>query len=93
LEQALAYDWPGNVRQMENVIDRAALLAGADGRITDLRLAAPAEAARRLTVTREEFLAAWARVGGSIDDCAQALGVTRRTIFRLKARHLDGAAV
>lgn len=34
VEEILAtYDWPGNVREMENVIDRALILAE-DGRIT-----------------------------------------------------------
>ena len=32
-ELLVAYEWPGNVREMENVIDRALILAD-DGRIT-----------------------------------------------------------
>jgi two-component system response regulator AtoC len=32
-EMLMAYDWPGNVREMENVVDRALILAD-DGHIT-----------------------------------------------------------
>ena len=36
-EILVAYDWPGNVREMENVVDRALILAD-EGRITTAEL-------------------------------------------------------
>jgi two-component system C4-dicarboxylate transport response regulator DctD len=89
-ERISAYPWPGNVRELEHVLDRAALLAEEDGVIDELRLGAVEEGEpRRLTVGRSEFLAAWASHQGAISDVAATLGVTRRTIFRLKNKYLD----
>ncbi len=90
LDRLCAYSWPGNVRELEHVLDRAALLAGDGGVIQDVRLATRAEAEpRRLTVGRQEFLNAWAQSGESPVEAARLLGVSRRTVFRLKSRFLD----
>ncbi len=44
IAQLQAYDWPGNIRELENVIERAVILAR-DGRLVfDLPAAAPADA-------------------------------------------------
>ena len=91
LEQLCAYSWSGNVRELEHVLDRAALLAGDDGVIQSLRLGqGDAEAPRRLTVGRQEFLNAWTQHKGVASAVAAALGVTKRSVFRLKNKHLDG---
>jgi transcriptional regulator of acetoin/glycerol metabolism len=79
------------VRELEHVLDRAALLAGESGVIDDVRLVtAEAAGPRRLTVGQPEFLTAWTQSGGSASEAARLLGVTKRTIFRLKNKHLDG---
>jgi DNA-binding NtrC family response regulator len=33
MDALCAYDWPGNIRQLQNEVERAALLAGGEGRI------------------------------------------------------------
>ena len=87
-----AYDWPGNVREMENVIRRAVIMA--DGpRITpeDLGLNAPAEAAQRPLGLREArdaaeqeaVIKAMARCNGNIAHAADLLGITRPTLYNL----------
>ena len=87
-----AYDWPGNVREMENVLRRAVIMA--DGpRITpeDLGLDVPAEAAEgslRLREARdaaehEAVIKAMARCNGNIAHAADLLGVTRPTLYNL----------
>lgn len=56
-EALLAYDWPGNVREMENVVDRALILAD-DGHVTCADL--PPQITRRarmLTPAEPEMLA------------------------------------
>lgn len=89
LDQLCAHDWPGNVRELENVLDRAALLANETGVISEIRLSTTDPAPRRLSVGREEFLSAWTRSEGEVTEAARILGVTRRSIFRLKNKYLD----
>ena len=84
------WPWPGNIRELRNVVERAVLLAG-DGVITpDLfamgKSAAPA--AVGLGGLREEREAAEKRVvlealettGGNQTKAAQLLGISRRTL-------------
>ncbi len=99
LEQLLAHPWPGNVRELENTLDRAALTAR-DGVIESVRLwsrpsVAPAPVPtlapmparkRRDRVSEEEFDAAWAAHDGHAPSVAEALGITERSVFRLKKR-------
>jgi two-component system NtrC family response regulator len=97
--QALAmiesYAWPGNVREMENCIKRAVIMA--DGpQITqeDLGLsAAPvAEEPINLRHVRDEaghkaVVKALARVDGNIARAAELLGISRPTMYDLMERH------
>jgi Nif-specific regulatory protein len=52
LERLVAYDWPGNVRQLRNVLERLALLA-------ESRLISAAEVNAVLTNERQQDVAAW----------------------------------
>ena len=86
-----AHTWPGNVREMENLIKRAVIMAE-NGNITasDLGLeplqteAMPfnlrqvREDAERRAITR-----ALAQVGGSIAQAAELLGISRPTLYDL----------
>ena len=86
-----AYGWPGNVREMENVIRRAVIMA--DGpRVTpeDLGLDAPPEDNEVLplrdvrdTAEREAVIRAMGRCNGNIAHAADLLGVTRPTLYNL----------
>jgi two-component system NtrC family response regulator len=90
-----SYPWPGNVRQLENHVRRATLMArGAQVTAEDLRLpdlaqardAAPAvttlRAAREAT-ERELIRATLARHGGNVSRSAKELEVSRPTLHEL----------
>ena len=87
-----AYDWPGNVREMENMIRRAVIMA--DGpRVTheDLGLEPPGEEAEEMIALRdvrdaaehEAVIKAMARCNGNIAHAADLLGITRPTLYNL----------
>jgi DNA-binding NtrC family response regulator/tetratricopeptide (TPR) repeat protein len=95
--QALARcDWPGNIRQLQNVIASLAVHAPRRGRISPSLL--PAQIARSADVVatsfetaREEFerrfvAAELARAGGQRARAARALGVTRQGLAKMMRR-------
>jgi len=99
-QEALAtiesHSWPGNVREMENCIKRAVIMAdGPQISPEDLGLQASAtmeEEHINLRQVREEVeykavLKALARVDGNIVKAAELLGVSRPTLYDLMSRH------
>ncbi|MBV8502208.1 MAG: PEP-CTERM-box response regulator transcription factor [Paucibacter sp.] len=94
-----AHAWPGNVREMQNLIKRASIMADGD-RVTadDLGLRAAdaqggAEALSSLDLRtvreraeRQAVVAALARADGSIVKAAELLGVSRPTLYDLMSR-------
>ena len=88
-----AYDWPGNVRQLENLIRRLAAL-GPAGPVSqeDLRRALDMgdiaqEAPTALDeVERQQILRVLAQTGGNRTRAAEILGIQRRTLYKKLAR-------
>jgi DNA-binding NtrC family response regulator len=93
------YSWPGNVRQLKNTIERAKVLAdGAVIRLCDLpvevaliaetdRKPAPAPMVDDMRIfSREHVLSVLAREGGNKSHAARALGIHRRTLYRMLER-------
>ncbi|MGE0711213.1 MAG: sigma 54-interacting transcriptional regulator [Planctomycetota bacterium] len=91
--------WPGNVRQLRNVLQRAAVLAGG-GRIEEehldlpeeRRAAGPFDPGELLRLPLAEAKTAFAegyaremirRAGGSYPEAAKLAGVTRQTLYRI----------
>ncbi|MBA4068076.1 MAG: hypothetical protein C0501_31110 [Isosphaera sp.] len=93
------YDWPGNIRELANVIERAQILAeGSEITPDDLpdNLAAAAPHRREHPPESPDSLDAaecrhvaevLRRAGGNKVHAAKALGVSRRTLYRLIDRH------
>jgi DNA-binding NtrC family response regulator len=93
-----AHRWPGNVRELEHTIERAVVLtqnptvlpqdlppeiqAPAGGRPS---AEAPVLPLRELE--RRHLLFALERAGGNRKRAAEWLGITRRTLYRMAARH------
>ncbi len=87
----LRYDWPGNVREMENVIQRAVILASGDVvkpehlHLKALSAPAPADVPAEdphdlRSLERSHIMAMLASVGGSRKLAAQKLGMSERTL-------------
>ncbi len=98
-----AYSWPGNIRELRNLIERAHILAG-PGKIEDehvmLNVAGATSAVRTENSlggdlnldnnARRLITAALDRAGGNKSQAAQMLGITRRTLYsRLKLLGMD----
>lgn len=98
-QEALAtiesYSWPGNVREMENCIKRAVIMAdGPQISVEDLGLPVSPKAEEHLNLrqVREEaeykvLVKALARVDGNMAKAADLLGVSRPTLYDLMNRH------
>lgn len=102
-ETALAQaPWPGNVRQLRNVIERASLLC--EGNLLTERdieralgsaggaAARPAaDAPAAPTLSKDDVVAAMHEAGGNKVLASRRLGVSRRALYRLIEKHeLDG---
>ena len=86
-EKLLTYQWPGNVRQLRNVIDSAVVLAeGQQIEPTDLGLrdsgGGELETLKMDFWERKLIREALRRADGSVPEAAKLLGLGRATIYR-----------
>ena len=96
VRKLLTYDWPGNVRQLENLVQRAVIMHSGHQTIPALPIedpaGAPHEAAMLATageeawdlarVEREYIILSLDRHHGQLGQTATALGIDRRTLYR-----------
>ena len=89
----VAYDWPGNIRELKNALWRAAILAdGSPIQPAHLGLADPGDAhaanGTLAEIERRAILEALERTGGNKARAASLLGIARST-FSEKLKKLD----
>jgi len=89
----IAYDWPGNIRELKNALWRAAILAdGSPIAPAHLGLADPGDAhaagGTLAEIERRAILEALERTGGNKARAASALGIARST-FSEKLKKID----
>ena len=101
LDRLVAYDWPGNIRQLENEMARVVLFL-ADGDLLDTGVlgfetaAADAPLPTRLSeilehAERSAIAAALESTAGDVEKAADRLGTARSTLYRrIKALGLGG---
>jgi two-component system NtrC family response regulator len=86
-----AYNWPGNIRELENLIRRAAIMADSP-RIEpdDLGLSTPENPEEPLALReirdaaeQQAIIKAMSRCNGNIAQAADLLGITRPTLYNL----------
>ena len=96
-ELFLGYDWPGNIRQMKNMIMRATLLATGDFITTDLlpmEITEQKAEGRSTSLLRDpddekkRILAALKTAAGNKTMAAKILGVDRKTLYN-KLKNFD----
>ena len=85
----IGYNWPGNIRQLRNVIDSAVVMADGDAiETTDLALVdagAGTGEMETLEVShweRKLITEALRRTGGNVPEAAKLLGLGRATLYR-----------
>jgi DNA-binding NtrC family response regulator len=101
-ERALrAYAWPGNIRELRNVLERAALLCGHDElQPGDLQfvggaatVAATAPADNHLTLEeleRHHIERVLQELGGRVAEASQRLGIPRSTLYQKIKKYAIG---
>lgn len=93
LKALRAYDWPGNIRELRNVLERAVILARGEISVADLpesirvrSAGSERQAGGSLRLAeREAIVAALKATGGNRRLAAERLGISRRTLqYRLR---------
>ncbi|GAB3025811.1 sigma-54-dependent transcriptional regulator [Bowmanella dokdonensis] len=90
LDLLLDYDWPGNIRELSHIIERAVLICQ-HKLITAEHLLLPQQASMQASslpsrtldeVEQEMIQSALSRCRGRISQAAQALGISRNALYR-----------
>ena len=102
IERLTAFDWPGNIRQLQNEIQRCVLLnegddvAAADLSITDVKVSASLNEGSDTSFTllegveRNAIVQMLKETGGNKLETAKRLGIGRQTLYnKIKAYGID----
>src|SRR5271169_3903093 len=100
IERLTAFDWPGNIRQLQNEIQRAVLLseggevAAADLSVTNVRVGSGGETDSSFTllegVERNTIIQMLKETNGNKLETAKRLGIGRQTLYnKIKAYGIE----
>jgi len=86
------FSWPGNIRELRAVIDRAVLACSGDKILladirADIRAGEPAGDPLLSGSEKEQIVEALRRTNGNRTDAARLLGISRATLYRRLAAH------
>ena len=76
------YDWPGNVREFRNVIERTLILGMFPDDFGGQRRSRAPGTDSLAEMERRHILAVLRETGGNKDEAARRLGISRKTIDR-----------
>jgi DNA-binding NtrC family response regulator len=87
-KKLLAYNFPGNVRELQNIIERAVIMS-VENTLNDCALSLPAKCRsdkfdnlNLAVIEREAIEKALKRSDGNISSAAEMLGISRYTLYR-----------
>ena len=98
IDRISAFDWPGNIRQLQNEIQRAVLLSegdevtAADLSITDVKVSATSDTGFTLLegVERSAIVSTLKDTAGNKLETAKRLGIGRQTLYnKIKAYGIE----
>lgn len=88
LDKLSGYDYPGNVRELRHIVERACLFADKDVLdAADLVFGPGSDIENSNTLSERQVLAAIDNCSGNKSRAADRLGISRRQLYRLLARH------
>ena len=91
LELLRSYDWPGNIKQLQGVIEKAFFHTGSSFLTAeDLSMPVNKAAEKSWKTDKNAFLGAWKSAGGNVSRLSKMLDVSRVTLYRyLRKYDLD----
>ena len=83
LELLRNYDWPGNIKQLQNVLEYAFFnTQGKEIYPTDINLMGNVKPDNKWKTDKDIFVKAWKAAGGNVSRLSNLLSVSRVTLYR-----------